>query len=259
MSTIEGSEVADVLGYINCFGGKDASNINIVKDTTASPVASDDGRRLQAGVTQEQADAQRQQIEIDCFSYDSSKITGKQGAPAPDYAALSLDVKVGDDTTDYTGVITTTVGIAGGIIAAIIIVVVVMAIIAALVAVAVKRQREEEHERKAEIKEKADQAEAEIDFHMDEMDAEGDLEDIESSATKMKAERDRLKEENEKLAADVGEDPLFLASTEDPDVLVEQIKSLKGENDRLRDMQQSGTNTRRKKKKKAEGFGQQQD
>ena len=46
-------------------------------------------------------------------------------------------------------------------------------------------------------------------------------------------ERDRLKDENEKLAADVNEDPMYCADTEDNDALVEQIKGLKGENDRF--------------------------
>jgi len=69
-----------------------------------------------------------------------------------------------------------------------------------------------------------------------------------------------LLEVNKKLAAEVGESPMECASTDDPDSLVEQIKSLKGENDRLRDLQ-SQTSQRPKKKagKKREGFGQQQD
>merc|ERR1712037_581696 len=50
-------------------------------------------------------------------------------------------------------------------------------------------------------------------------------------------ERDRLRDENEKLAADLGEEPKMCANTEDTEALVEQIKSLKGENDRLRKMQ----------------------
>ena len=46
-------------------------------------------------------------------------------------------------------------------------------------------------------------------------------------------ERDRLRDENEKLAADLGEEPMMCANTEDAEALVEQIKSLKGENDRF--------------------------
>merc|ERR1712176_924723 len=105
-----------------------------------------------------------------------------------------------------------------------------------------------------------DKAEDNITFRMDEMEDGGDMDDLEATASRMKGERDRLKEENEKLAADVGEEPMVCASTEDPDVLVGQIKSLKGENDRLREMQESRNNKRRKKKNnRKEGFGQQQD
>ena len=46
------------------------------------------------------------------------------------------------------------------------------------------------------------------------------------------AERDRLRDENESLASKKGEEPLVCAGTDDPEVLVEQIKSLKNENDR---------------------------
>jgi len=266
MSTIAGSEVIDVLGYANCFGAKDQSNVERVKtaDTTTTPAASDESRRrlqqTNSAMSQEEADAKRQQIEINCFSYDSSKITGKKGTNQADHAVLSLDVEVGDDTlkalchysSQWFGCGAVTVG---GMAAVIIAIVVVMAISAAVLAASIKKKREEEHERKAEVKKGADNAEAVIDFRMDEMD---DMEDLENPASKLKAERDRLKDENEKLAAEVGEEPMMCANTEDPDVLVEQIKSLKGENDRLRDMQ-SGNKVRtgRKKKKKAQGFGQQ--
>ena len=40
-------------------------------------------------------------------------------------------------------------------------------------------------------------------------------------------------EVNKKLAEEVGECPMECAMTEDQDVLIEQIKSLKGENDRF--------------------------
>merc|ERR1712224_88182 len=153
---------------------------------------------------------------------------GKEGDNQPDKAVLSFDVKVGDDTVDLTPI---PVAIAI-IVAVAIIVFVVMAIASALVAMAIRKKRGEEHERKAEVKKGADKAEAKIDFHMD---ADDSMADLETGDYKMKAERDRLKDENEELAADVGEEAMVCADTADPDVLVTQIKSLKGENDRLRD------------------------
>merc|ERR1712150_105920 len=130
----------------------------------------------------------------------------------------------------------------------------ILAIIGALVAMSIRKKRAEEANRKADIKKDSEKAEGMIVLHMDEMDG-GDMKDIEGTTARMKAERDRLKEENEKLAADLGEEPFPCAATEDPDVLVEQIKSLKGENDRLREAQQSRQNKRgRRQKKKAEGF-----
>lgn len=95
---------------------------------------------------------------------------------------------------------------------------------------------------------------------MNEMDAEMDTEDVEGVTSRLKGERDRLREENVKLAADAGEEPMVCAETEDNDLLVEQIKELKGENDRLRDANNRKNKRKRKKNtKKAEGFGQQQD
>merc|ERR1712210_368724 len=154
----------------------------------------------------------------------------------------------------------TTTGIVTGVIAAIIITLVVVAIAGALVAMAIKRKRGEEADRKADVKKGADKAEANISFRMDEMENARDMDDLEGTGTRLKGERDRLKEENQKLAADVGEDPMYCADTEDNDALVEQIKGLKGENDRLREMQDSSKNKRtRRNKKKADGFGQQQE
>merc|ERR1711862_279768 len=106
----------------------------------------------------------------------------------------------------------------------------------------------------------ADKAEADISFRMDEMENARDMEDLEGTGTRLKGERDRLKDENQKLAAEVGEDPMYCAETEDTDALVTQIKGLKGHNDRLREMQESSSNKRtRRNKKKADGFGQQQE
>merc|ERR1711939_359683 len=264
MSTIVGTDVIHVLGYANCFGAKDEADIG-AKETTTMPAASDDRRRLQqtnSVPTQEDADAERLRKEINCFSYDSSKITGKQGDNQPDHAALSFDVKVEDDTSkalcvyshQWLGCGGVTVGVVAGIIVTIL---VVMAVSAAILVATTKKKREEEFDCKAEVKKGADGAESNIDFRIDEMDE--NMTDLENPDSKMKAERDRLKDENEKLAGDVGEDPMTCADTEDPDVLVEQINSLKFENERLRDMQ-SGTKAHagRKKKKKAQGFGQQQ-
>ena len=54
---------------------------------------------------------------------------------------------------------------------------------------------------------------------------------------------------------------MFCADTEDSDALVEQIKGLKTENDRLREIQSADNSkrTNRRKKKKADGFGQQRE
>jgi len=67
-----------------------------------------------------------------------------------------------------------------------------------------------------------------------------------------------LIEVNKKLAEEVGESPMECAMTEDQDVLIEQIKSLKAENDRLRDLQSQTAQRKHKAKKKREGFGEQQ-
>ena len=96
---------------------------------------------------------------------------------------------------------------------------------------------------------------------MNEME-NGGMRDLEGTTSRLKGERDRLKEENQKLAADVGEEPMFCADTEDNDALVGQIKGFKTENDRLREMQSTDNNSKRanrRKKKKADGFGQQRE
>ena len=157
-------------------------------------------------------------------------------------------------------VIKFTSGVTAGIVAAVILTLIVLAIAGYLVAKAIRRKRGEEADRKADVKQGADQAENDISFRMDEMENGRGLGDLEGTTARLKGERDRLKEENQKLAADVGEEPMLCADTEDSDALVEQIKGLKGENDRLREMQQSNSNKRnRRKKKKADGFGQQKE
>jgi len=116
-----------------------------------------------------------------------------------------------------------------------------------------------QHDRKEEMKQKADQAEGNIEFRVDaEMEDTG-MEDLETTTSKLLGERDELIEVNKKLAEEVGESPMECAMTEDQDVLIEQIKGLKGENDRLRDLQsQTAKRNPKKSKKKREGFGEQQ-
>merc|ERR1711934_1151691 len=121
---------------------------------------------------------------------------------------LELGVDVGVDKTTKI-IAETTTGIVTGVIAAIIITLIVVAIAGALVAMAIKRKRGEEADRKADVKKGADKAEADISFRMDEMENARDMDDLEGTGTRLKGERDRLKEENQKLAADVGEDPMY--------------------------------------------------
>lgn len=249
-----------VLGYANCAATKSSKTDDKKGDKKDEKTTR---RRLQdATKTQKDLDLERAEIAINCFSYDSSKVTGDQADPAavPDAGRLTLDVETEDETFDATEVVAVAAGIIGLIVVIIIIVVIACAIAAYFFAMAIKKKRSEEAERKADIKKDADKAEDEIAFHMDEVDVENPLDNIEGVTAKLKGERDRLREENVKLAASAGEEPMMCASTENPDVLVEQIKNLKGENDRLRE---SATQTKpgmqRKKKKKAAGFGQQQD
>merc|ERR1712119_6954 len=142
----------------------------------------------------------------------------------------------------------TTTGVISGIVAAIIITLIILAIVGALVAMAIKRKRGEEADRKADVKKGADKAEADISFRMDEMENARDMDDLEGTTSRLKGERDRLKEENQKLAADVGEEPMLCADTAGNDALVAQIKGLKTENDRLREIQSTGNSKRRRKK-----------
>merc|ERR1712230_168012 len=129
------------------------------------------------------------------------------------------------------------------------------------VAMAIRRKRGEEADRKADVKKGADRAEADISFRMNEMENGRGMADLEGTTSRLKGERDRLQEENQKLAAAVGEDPMLCADTEDTEALVGQIKRLKTENDRLREIQSTDNSkrTNRRKKKKADGFGQQRE
>jgi len=222
--------------------------------TTTTAILDEELRKAQ-----EDADEERLKKQTSCFSYESAKVTGKNDLK-PDKSQLALNVLVKDETIDFQviGVIT---GItAGAIVGVVILVLVILAIIGLLVAMAVRKRRGEEADRKAKMKAKADEAHDNIEFRVDAEMEDDDMEDLKSPFSKLQAERDDLMEINKKLAADVGEEPMECASTDDPDSLVEQIKSLKGENDRLRDLQ-SQTSQRPKKKagKKREGFGQQQD
>jgi len=134
----------------------------------------------------------------------------------------------------------------------------ILAIIGLVVAMAIRRRRGEEHDRKQDMKEKADKAHDDIEFRVDaEMEDTG-MENLEATTSKLLGERDELIEVNRKLAEDVGESPMECAMTEDQDVLIEQIKGLKGENDRLRDLQSQTRKRNKKSKKKREGFGEQQ-
>merc|ERR1712224_704263 len=143
-------------------------------------------------------------------------------------------------------------GIVGGVAA-------VSALIGFFGFAAVKRRRAEEINRKEDMKQKADQAATDIEFRVDaEMEDTG-MEDLETTTSKLLGERDELIEVNKKLAEEVGESPMECATTEDQDVLIEQIKSLKGENDRLRDLQsQTAKRNPQESKKKREDSGEQQ-
>jgi len=245
LSTFQASnnKYTHVLGYASC--GPSVSGA-----TAAAPA--------EGKLTAEELESTRRAKYINCFNADAAKITGKKDQVA-DKGELELGVDVGVDKTTKI-IAETTTGIVTGVIAAIIITLIVVAIAGALVAMAIKRKRGEEADRKADVKKGADKAEADISFRMDEMEGGKDMDDLEGTGTRLKGERDRLQEENQKLAAEVGEDPMFCADTEDTDALVTQIKGLKGENDRLREMQESSSNKRtRRNKKKADGFGQQQE
>merc|ERR1711939_230619 len=234
-----------VLGYASC-GAAPLSDAA----TTAEPA---DSKALE----EEELERMRRQTPLKCFSYDSSKITGLKGDKVPDEYALQFGVDVDNGAIQDPPKIALATII--GIVGAVTITLIIVAISGYVVVKAIRRKRGEEVDRKAGVKQGADQAENDISFRMDEME-NGCMRDLEGTTSRLKGERDRLKEENQKLAADVGEEPMLCADTEDSDALVEQIKGLKGENDRLREMQQSNSSKRnRRKKKKADGFGQQQE
>jgi len=285
-STIDGSEVVHVLGYKNCVGAREGGSTAKGDDgakqgatqapgasttttpTTTTPttaatttMSTTTTATLDEALRQalEEANEARAKMQITCFSYTSDKVTGKND-PKPDRSQLTLNVRVTDETLDVV-VIAAITGITAGVVVSVVVVVlVVLAIIGLLVAMAIRKQRGEEADRKQDMKAKADEAHDNIEFRVDAEMEDADMEDIKSPFSKLLGERDDLLEINKKLAAEVGESPMECASTDDPDSLVEQIKSLKGENDRLRDLQ-SQTSQRPKKKagKKREGFGQQQD
>merc|ERR1712151_7231 len=243
----EKPEYEHVHGYASC----GAAPLPVPEGTTPQPafkVLDDD-----------ELERMRRQTPLKCFSYDSSKITGKTGDKVPDENNLKFGVNIKRDTAGAIAIKTTT-GVITGIVAAIIITLIVLAIAGALVAMAIRRKRGKEADRKADVKKGADKAEADISFRMNEMENGRGMADLEGTTSRLKGERDRLKEENQKLAAAVGEEPMLCADTEDSDALVEQIKRLKTENDRLREMQSTDNNSKRanrRKKKKADGFGQQ--
>lgn len=235
-----------VYGYASC--GADPLPAGT---TTTTPATFEE-------LDERELETKRRRTPLNCFSYDTAKITGKMGDKTPDQNELKFGVNIERDSTVQDAA-KITGGVIAGIVATIIIIAIILAIVGALVAMAIKRKRAEEADRKAGVKEGADKAEAQISFRMDEMENAKDLDDLEGTTSRLKGERDRLKEENQKLSADVGEEPMFCANTEDNDALVEQIKGLKTENDRLREMQSTDNSKRRRKKKKADGFGQQQE
>merc|ERR1719331_3307723 len=231
-----------VLGYASC---------GVPADSITSPA--------EEKLTAEELKRKRREVSQKCFSDDPKKITGKNDQ-VPDKNELEFGVDVKKDNTAKVAAQATAVSV-GAVVAVIIIIAVVLAIVGALVAMAIRRKRGEEADRKADVKKGADKAEADISFRMNEME-NGGMRDLKGTTSRLKGERDRLKEENQKLAADVGEEPMFCADTEDNDALVGQIKGFKTENDRLREMQSTDNNSKRanrRKKKKADGFGQQRE
>lgn len=249
-----GSGVGHIYGYKDCVArvvAVDPKKKATTTTTTTIPVADGNGdrrRHLSDSGT-----------EINCFSYTSALLTGKNDAQ-PDESQLKLDVRIKDESTISIPILvisgTLSAAAIGGIIGGIF---AVSALITFFGFLAAKKRRAEEINRKEDMKQKADQAATDIEFRVDaEMEDTG-MEDLETTTSKLLGERDELIEVNKKLAEEVGESPMECATTEDQDVLIEQIKSLKGENDRLRDLQsQTAKRNPKKSKKKREGFGEQQ-
>ena len=226
-----------VFGYVSC---GDAPLSDAV--TTVKPAAS-------KALEEEELERMCRQTPLKCFSYDSSKITGLEGDTVPDEHTLQfgVDVDNGAITDPPKITLATIIGIVGSVT----ITLIILVISGYLVAKAIRRKRGEEADRKADVKQGADQAENDISFRMDEME-NGCMGDLEGTTARLKGERDRLKEENQKLAADVGEEPMIFADTADIDVIVAQIKNLKIDNERLRKIQSTGNSKRRRKRKKAQ-------
>lgn len=205
-----------------------------------------------------QLTTERLETKLKCFSHRSTKVTGFSPNGSPELSRLVLDVQTEDDSFDTIKVAAVSAAVIGGVIAVIIIVLIICAIVSALAVRAIKKARGEKADKQIEDKKKADKAEGEIAFRMDEMD-NMKMDDVEGVTARLKGERDRLRDENVKLAASAGEEPMLCADTEDNEMLVAQIKELKSENDRLRDANKNNKRNRKKKKGKATGFGQQQE
>merc|ERR1711939_1249942 len=115
----EKPEYEHVHGYASC----GAAPLPVPEGTTPQPafkVLDDD-----------ELERMRRQTPLKCFSYDSSKITGKRGDKVPDENNLKFGVNIKRDNT----------GAIAGIVAAIIITLIVLAIAGALVAMAIRRKR----------------------------------------------------------------------------------------------------------------------
>lgn len=166
----------------------------------------------------------------------------------------------GDDT-DNGGLPDSAIyGIIGGVLGLIIVIILIILILACEREKKIRKLREEEAQVKNDRLDAADHLE--IDFRLDN---ENDL-DIDQLSSQLNEvnqrlarERNKLKAENELLAAKAGESGISstLADTEDANQLVNQIKQLKVDNDRLREMSNAPTRPKRKKPKtKKADFGQ---
>jgi len=242
-------EIVNIYGYSNCAVTENRKTSGAKK------------RRLDVAA---KAAKKREKVterlthELKCFSHRASKVTGFSPSGLPDQNRLVLEVETEDDVFPLGEALGIGAAAIGGIVAVIIVVLIICAIISALAIRKIQKSRGEQADKQAEKKEHADKAEGEIAFRMDEME-NVKMEDVEGVTTRLKGERDRLRDENVKLAASAGEEPMLCADTEDNELLVEQIKELKSENDRLRDANKNKKRNRKKKKGKATGFGQQQE
>jgi len=240
-------DVINIFGYSNC-----------VVDANRKTSGGKKRRLADLAAKTKQLTTERLETKLKCFSHRSTKVTGFSPDGSPELSRLVLDVQTEDDSFDIPQVIGITAAAIAGIVAVVIIVLIICAIVSAVAVRAIKKARGEKADQQIEDKKKADKAEGEIAFRMDEMD-NMKMDDVEGVTTRLKGERDRLRDENVKLAASAGEEPMLCADTEDNELLVEQIKELKSENDRLRDANKNKKRNRKKKKGKATGFGQQQE